>query len=251
MMNLHAKRALITGGTKGIGAAIASDLAEAGANVAVNGREADRETQSLLTRLREHGGVCDFFAGDVANPGSLESIVQQASALLGGLDIVVHSAGGPAPGTVEDIEVADWHRAFDVHLHAAFHLARLTLPVLRQNDEGVMIFLSSAAGLRGIPNAIAYGTVKGAIAQFTRMLARDVADDNIRVNCVAPGIIRTRFHANMSAEQQAHNLAARIPLHREGTTKDVAEVVRMLVTNEFMTGEIVTVDGGMTMQICR
>jgi len=83
------------------------------------------------------------------------------------------------------------------------------------------------------------------------MLARDVADDNVRVNCVNPGIIRTRFHENMTPDQQKHNLANRIPLHREGRSEDVAEVVRLLVTNEFMTGESVTVDGGMTMQVTR
>jgi len=125
------------------------------------------------------------------------------------------------------------------------------LPWLRKNDEASIVLISSAAAIRGCPGAVAYGTVKGAILQFTRMLARDLADDNIRVNCVSPGIIRTRFHQAMTPEQQKHNLANRIPLHREGTVEDVAEVVRLLVTNEFMTGESVTVDGGMTMQMVR
>ena len=145
-MNIQGKRVLITGGTKGIGAAIALDLAQRGADLIVNGR-------------------------------------------------------------IQDI--------------------------------------------RGCPGAIAYGTVKGAVLQFTRMLARDLSDENIRVNCVNPGIIRTRFHEAMSADQQQHNLANRISLHREGTSEDVAEVVRLLITNEFMTGESVTVDGGMSMQIVR
>ena len=83
------------------------------------------------------------------------------------------------------------------------------------------------------------------------MLARDVADDNIRVNCALPGIIRTRFHQQMTDQQKAHNLANRIPLHREGTVQDVADVVNLLVTNDFMTGESVVVDGGMTMQVVR
>ena len=87
--------------------------------------------------------------------------------------------------------------------------------------------------------------------QFTRCLARDEADHNIRVNCVAPGIIRTRFHDTMTPEAKAHNLAVRIPLHREGTPEDVAEAVRMLVTNNFITGEVVVVDGGTSMQVCR
>jgi NAD(P)-dependent dehydrogenase (short-subunit alcohol dehydrogenase family) len=83
------------------------------------------------------------------------------------------------------------------------------------------------------------------------MLARDEADNNIRVNCVAPGIIRTRFHENMTPEAKAHNLAVRIPLHREGTPEQVAEAVRVLVTNDFITGELLVVDGGCSMQVCR
>jgi NAD(P)-dependent dehydrogenase (short-subunit alcohol dehydrogenase family) len=89
---------------------------------------------------------------------------------------------------------------------------------------------------------VAYGKVKGAILQFTRMLARDLADDNIRVNCVAPGVIRTRFHDFMTPEQKAHNLKTRIPLHREGTIDDVTQAVRLLVANDFMTGESIVVD---------
>jgi NAD(P)-dependent dehydrogenase (short-subunit alcohol dehydrogenase family) len=122
---------------------------------------------------------------------------------------------------------------------------------MRPNKEGAIVLVSSAAGIRGCPNIVVYGTVKGAILQFTRMLARDEADHNIRVNCVAPGIIRTRFHDAMTAEQQAHNLKNRIPLHREGTSADVAQAVRLLVTNDFMTGETIVVDGGMTMQVTR
>ena len=110
--------------------------------------------------------------------------------------------------------------------------------------------MSSVAGVRGCPNAIAYGTVKAAVLHFTRMLARDLADDNIRVNCVVPGVIRTRFHDKMTPEAKAHNLAVRIPLHREGTPQQVAEAVRLLVTNDLVTGESIVIDGGLTMQVC-
>ena len=103
-----------------------------------------------------------------------------------------------------------------IHVDAAYYLCRAVLPLMRPNRDGAIILVSSVAGLRGVPGALAYATAKGAILQFTRSLARDVADDNIRVNCVAPGVIRTRFHEKMTPEAQAHNLAVRIPLHREG-----------------------------------
>ena len=250
-MNLQGKRALITGGTKGIGAAIAVDLAKGGADIAINGREADEVAQALVADIRSLGRHCVFIAGDMAKQEDAERCIDETGNALGGLDILIHSAGGPSPGKIEDISGEQWSEAFAVHVHAAFHLCRKALPWLRKNNEGSIVFISSAAAIRGCPGTLAYGTVKGAILQFTRMLARDLADDNIRVNCVCPGIIRTRFHEAMTSEQQEHNLENRIPLHREGTVEDVSQVVRMLVTNEFMTGESVTVDGGMSMQMVR
>ena len=113
------------------------------------------------------------------------------------------------------------------------------------------MLISSVAGIRGVPAHLAYATVKGAIVQFTRCLARDLADENIRVNCLAPGVITTRFHDAMTEEAKAHNLSNRIPLHRFGTTEQVAEVARTLITNDYMTGETVVVDGGLSMQVSR
>lgn len=250
-MDLNGKRALITGGTRGIGEAIAIDFAKHGASVVVNSRSEDDAARAVVQQIEALGQKAKFLAGDVADPAQIQSLVDDAAEALGGIDILVHNAGGPAPGNVDAVSPEDWMRAFDIHVHAAYHLCRFGLPHLRKNPEGVVLLVSSVAGIRGCPGALAYGTVKGAIMQFTRMLARDLADDNIRVNCVAPGIIRTRFHEAMTPEQQEHNLATRIPLHREGTVEDVAEVVHLLATNEFMTGESVVVDGGMSMQVVR
>jgi NAD(P)-dependent dehydrogenase (short-subunit alcohol dehydrogenase family) len=250
-MELNGKRALITGGTKGIGAAVAIDLAGQGCDVAINGRNDDADAAEVRRAVEAAGRKCVVIVADVARADEAKRIVQAAADALGGLDILIHSAGGPSAGTIDDCPPEQWLATFDVHVHAAYYLCRHALPLLRKQGEGAIILVSSVAGIRGCPNAIAYGTVKGAILHFTRMLARDVADDNIRVNCVAPGVIRTRFHESMSPEAKAYNLAVRIPLHREGRPEDVAEAVRLLVTNEFMTGETVVVDGGCSMQVCR
>ena len=250
-MKLQEKRALITGGTKGIGAAIARDLAKNGAEVVINGRVRDAETDALVAEIEALDRKCVFIAADMADPDEVGRLTSETADVLGGIDIVVHSAGGPSPGSIEQVSPKQWRETFAVHVDAAFHLCRHALPHLRKNGSGAIVLVSSVAGFRGCPGAIVYGTVKGAILQFTRMLARDLADDHIRVNCVAPGIIRTRFHDAMTPKQQQHNLANRLPMHREGTVTDVAEAVHLLVTNEFMTGETVVVDGGMTMQIVR
>jgi NAD(P)-dependent dehydrogenase (short-subunit alcohol dehydrogenase family) len=250
-MDLKGKRALITGGTKGIGAAIAVDLARQGCDVAVNGRHDDDAAAEVRRSVEAAGRTCAVVVADVARPDEAERTIRATVDALGGLDILVHSAGGPSWGAIDDCSPEQWKATFDVHVHAAYFLCRHALPLLRRSCEGAIILVSSVAGIRGCPGAIAYGTVKGAILHFTRMLARDVADDNIRVNCVAPGVIRTRFHESMSPEAKAHNLAVRIPLHREGTAEDVAQAVRLLITNDFMTGETIVVDGGCSMQVCR
>lgn len=250
-MHLTNKRALITGGTKGIGAAIAIDLARQGCDVAINGRHDDEEAHEVERAIAAAGRKCIKLLGDVARPEEVDQIVRDAEAGLGGIDILVHSAGGASLGTIDQCSPEQWKATFDVHVHAAYFLCRRALPTMRETGEGVVILISSVAGIRGVPGHLAYATVKGAILQFTRSLARDEADHNIRVNCVAPGIIRTRFHDAMTPEAKAHNLEARIPLHREGTPEQVAEAVRALVANDFITGETLVVDGGTSMQVCR
>lgn len=250
-MQLTDKRALITGGTKGIGAAIAIDLAQHGCDVAINGRYDDSSATQVRDAIIALGRKCYIIVADVAQPQEVHQMVQEAQTALGGLDIVIHSAGGASLGTIDQCSPEQWMATFDVHVHAAYHLCRAALPGMRKMGEGAIILISSVAGIRGVPTHLAYATVKGAILQFTRSLARDEADHNIRVNCVAPGIIRTRFHEAMTPEAKAHNLAARIPLHREGTPEQVAEAVRALVTNDFITGEVLVVDGGTSMQVCR
>ena len=250
-MILTGKRALVTGGTKGIGAAIAIDLARQGCDVAINGRHDDASMAAARQAVEATGRKCVSIIADVKQQEDVDRLVGEAEAGLGGLDILVHSAGGPSPGRIDDCSPEQWKETFDVHVHAAYFLCRRALPTMRKAREGAIVFISSVAGIRGVPTHIAYGVVKGAMLQFTRCLARDEADHNIRVNCVAPGIIRTRFHDSMTPEAKAHNLAVRIPLHREGTPEDVAEAVRLLVTNDFITGEVVVVDGGSSMQVCR
>jgi NAD(P)-dependent dehydrogenase (short-subunit alcohol dehydrogenase family) len=249
-MNLKGKVCLITGGTSGIGAATAIDFARRGAHVSVTGRTHDQETlRQLQVAVEEHGSRFLFVQADAGNAEDCRRCVNETHAAFGRLDVLVHSAGAAVPGGFFEVTEEHWMKAFDVHVHAVLWLSRAAVPHMVQQGKGAIILIGSAAGLRGCLGAMAYGVVKGVLPQFARTLARELADKNIRVNCVSPGVIRTPFQNFLSPEQVQNNVNHRIPLHREGQPEDVAHAIAGLVENEFITGENLVIDGGMTMRI--
>lgn len=248
MIDLKGATALVTGGTSGIGLATARALLGKGVNVVVNARRPNEPVLAELAGAGTAGARCVFLAGDASQPETAPLLVEKAKAEFGRLDIVVHSAGGPAPGTALNISPEDWMAAFAVHVHSTFHLFRAAHPLLALRG-GSMTLLSSAAALRGCPGTVAYQVVKASLIQMARALARDHAAENIRVNCVAPGIIRTPFQAAMTEEARRNNLANRIPLGREGQPEDVASLIIQLSENDFITGETFAIDGGMSMRM--
>lgn len=248
-MELHGKVALVTGGTKGIGAAAAVELARRGADVAIVGRNDDAEARQTKAAIEALGRRGLIVAADMAKAEEATRCVQQTAEQLGPVAVLVHSAGGAIKGGLLDLTPEAWHEGFAVHVHAMFHLARAVVPTMKERKEGAIIMISSVAGIRGLPFNLAYQVVKGTLPQFARALAREVAGDNIRVNCIAPGIIRTRFHEAMTEDQKKHNLDNRIPLHREGTPEQVASLIAEVASNDYLTGETFTIDGGLTMRI--
>jgi NAD(P)-dependent dehydrogenase (short-subunit alcohol dehydrogenase family) len=248
-MNLDGKVCLVTGGTKGIGAAVAIELARRGAHIAINGRVADEEAKRVKTDIELLGRRCFLHIADVGQAAEAVRCVEATIDALGSMDVLIHSAGGAVPGSLLEVTPEAWQCAFDIHVHAIFHLCRTAIPWMKRKHEGAIVLISSVAGLRGCAGAIAYGVVKGALPQFARSLAREFADDNIRVNCVSPGIIRTRFQDHLTPEQITNNIEKRIPLHREGNPEEVAAIIATLVCNDFVTGENIVIDGGMTMRI--
>ncbi|MGB0581280.1 MAG: SDR family NAD(P)-dependent oxidoreductase, partial [Limisphaerales bacterium] len=231
------------------GAAAVVELAKRGADIAVNGRHDDEDAARVQTAVEAHGRKCELIIADVSIPDEASRCVKDAVAQMGRVDALVHAAGGLVAGGLLEVSVDDWMKGFDTHIHALFHLARAAAPEMKKGGEGAIITISSTAGKLGCPTHIAYQTVKGAIPQFTRALARELAEDNIRVNCVAPGVIRTRFHKDMPEEVFRNNLDNRIPLHREGTVDQVATLIGELVTNDYICGDTITIDGGLTSRI--
>jgi NAD(P)-dependent dehydrogenase (short-subunit alcohol dehydrogenase family) len=247
-MDLKGKVCVVTGGTSGIGAAAARNFSAKGAHVAAASRRGTPNAE-LIAAAEASGTSIRFFKADVADPRTCRDCVDRIFNDFGRVDVLVHSAGGAVPGGLYKVTEQDWMNAFAVHVHSIFHLVRAAAPLMAQQGGGAIILLGSAAGLRGCLGALAYGVVKGALPQFARSLARELADQNIRVNCVSPGIIHTPFQNTLTPEQAKNNIQNRIPLHREGTPADVAVLIVTLVENDFITGENVVIDGGMTMRI--
>lgn len=248
-MDIKEKISLVTGGTHGIGAATVRALAENGSDISIIHRTESRDANALQSEIEKLGRRCLMNIGDLSDPEVARKVVENTYKSFGSIDILVHAAGMAVPGSLLLVSIDDWYKAFDIHVHAIFHLCRSVVPIMQKVKEGAIILISSVAGIRGCAGSIAYGVAKGAVQQFTRSMARELANDNIRVNCVSPGIIRTRLQDYLTQKQVKNNIENRIPLHREGKPEDVAELILMLITNQFITGENVTIDGGMTMRI--
>jgi 3-oxoacyl-[acyl-carrier protein] reductase len=240
---------MVTGGTSGIGASTVLSLVRKGAHIATVSRGGTAHKPGNLSAIMEYGRSIRFLKADLSAPAACRDSVDQVIRDFGSLDVLVHSAGGAVPGGLYTVTNEDWMNAFAIHVHSAFHLVRAAAPHMAQQGAGAIILLGSVAGLRGCLGALAYGVAKGALPQFARGLARELADQNIRVNCVCPGVIRTPFHASLTSEQARNNIENRIPLHREGQPDDVGELIVALIENDFITGENFVIDGGMTMRI--
>jgi len=249
-MDLAGKVCLVTGGTSGIGASTALAFAGRGAHVAVTGRTQRKNSLATLNATTAAQG-CEalFIQADAGSAEDCVRAVAETHDCWGRVDVLVHAAGGAVPGGFFEVTDESWSKAFDVHVHAVLHLARAAVPHMIEHQEGAIILIGSAAGQRGCLGALAYGVVKGALPHFARVLARELADHNIRVNCVSPGVIRTPFQDYLTPAQVENNIKNRIPLHREGTPEQVARAILELVENDFITGEDLVIDGGMTMRI--
>ena len=249
-MHLQGKVCLVTGGTGGIGTATVQELAARGAKIVVASKRRTTEIRCTCQKVVEtHEANIGFMQLDVADSQACHNCIDRIIKDFGRIDVLVHLAGGLIPGGILEVTEEAWMNAFAVHVHSAFHLVQSAVPHMTKQGEGSIVLISSAAGIRGCLGAIAYGVAKGALPQFARSLARELADLNIRVNCVSPGIIRTPFQDFLNHEQVTNNVANRIPLHREGKPEDVAALIMTLLENDFITGENFVIDGGMTMRI--
>jgi 3-oxoacyl-[acyl-carrier protein] reductase len=233
----------VTGASRGIGAAIARELAAGGANVAVNYRASGGEAESIASEI---GGVA--IGGDVGEPDQAAALVEQAEEALGDLDILVNNAGITRDTLIARMSDEDWSTVVATNLSGAFYACRAVSRKMLRRRTGAIVNLTSFVGLHGNPGQVNYAATKAGLIGLTKALAKELGNRGVRVNAVAPGYITTDITSGLS-EEIREMLLRMTPLGRLGEPEDVARAVRFLCSDEasYVTGEVLLVDGGLGM----
>jgi 3-oxoacyl-[acyl-carrier protein] reductase len=238
-LDLNGHTALVTGGSRGIGAAIAVALAEAGAAVAVNYRERAGDADAVVARIKEMGGRAIAIAADASQAGSVAGMVDRATSELGPVDILVNNAGIAIVRGIDDLTESDFDRVITVNLKSAFLCTQAVLPAMRARTWGRIVNISSGAARGGGTIGVHYNASKAGMEGLTRGYAARLVKEGITVNAVAPSLIETDMMRGRP------ELASRIPLGRFGSPEEVANGVLMVLGNEYMTGQTIMLNGGM------
>jgi len=248
-MSLAGKTALVTGASRGIGRAIAVDLARAGADVTIVGRDeaALGETVRDVRAARAGARVLAQVA-DVCDPADVEGFVAATVHSFGRVDIAVASAGQAVDGLIVRAKPADIERMLDVNLKSAFYLVGAVARPMMKQRGGAIVLVSSIVGIAGNAGQAAYAASKAGLLGLAKSVAKELGSRNVRVNAVAPGLIETAMTESMPAEARKHYLDT-IPLGRAGSPEDVSGVVTFLCSDaaRYVTGQTVVVDGGFLM----
>jgi 3-oxoacyl-[acyl-carrier protein] reductase len=241
--SLDGKVALVTGGSRGIGAAVARELGAAGARVAVNYRSSADAAKQIAEEI---GGIA--VEGDVADPTAAGALVEQVEEALGDLDCLVNNAGVTRDGLIARMSDDDWDAVLETNLRGTFNTCRAVSRKMLRRRAGSIVNLTSVVGIHGNPGQANYAASKAGIIGLTKALARELGARGVRVNAVAPGYIDTEL-TGVLPEEARNAILGSTPLGRLGEPEDVARAVRFLCSDEsaFVTGAVLLVDGGLGM----
>jgi 3-oxoacyl-[acyl-carrier protein] reductase len=246
---IQGRVALVTGASRGIGRAIAEQLAASGARVAVNYVANAEAAADVVARIRSTGGEAIPVQADVRSADAVKDMVLQVGEGLGPIDVLVNNAGITRDGLLARMPEDDWLDVIDTNLTGTYHCIRAVLRQMMRRRWGRIISISSVAGLAGNAGQVNYAAAKAGLIGLTRSLAREVASRNITVNAVAPGFIETDLTSGLREEWRAQVLSV-TPVGRFGTPEEVAAMVVFLASDQaaYITGQVISVDGGLGMR---
>jgi 3-oxoacyl-[acyl-carrier protein] reductase len=243
---LRDKVAIVTGASRGIGRAIAQELATLGANVVVNYASSSQAAEELVEKITKAGGSAIALQADVSKADQVEALLESVMAKFSRVDILVNNAGITRDTLLLRMKPEDWQAVIDLNLTGVFLCTRAVSKVMLKQRSGRIINITSVAGLMGNPGQANYSAAKAGVIGFTKTIAKEFASRGITVNAVAPGFIATDMTSNVKAEE----ILQHIPLGRYGQPEEVAGMVRFLAADPsaaYITGQVFNVDGGMVM----
>ena len=249
MFDLSTKVAVVTGSSRGIGAAVAKLLALQGAKVVVNHRNSAEDAQRVVAQINSSGGAATLIQADVGRSDEAQRLIKETIDTYGQIDILVNNAGTTRDKLIMTMKDEDWDLVLQTNLTSIYYCAKAAVRPMMKKRWGRIINITSVVGLAGQAGQTNYAASKAGIIGFTKSLAKEVGSRNITVNAVAPGFIPTALTEVLPEEQVQATIQA-TPLGRLGTVEDVASAVLFLASAEaaFITGQVLTVDGGLVMQ---
>jgi 3-oxoacyl-[acyl-carrier protein] reductase len=247
-LSLDGRVAIVTGASRGIGRAIALELAHRGASVIVNYNSSAEAAQEVVAQIQSQGGKAQAFQTDVSDFKQAQDLVKAAIAAYGGLDILVNNAGITRDTLIMMMSEEDWDRVIDINLKSTFNCSKAAVRHMMRKRYGRIINITSVAGEMGNPGQTNYSASKAGQIGFTKALAREVAARNITVNAIAAGYIDTDIWADVPEEARQTALSI-IPLGRKGLPEEIAYGVAFLASEQaaYITGQVLGIDGGMAM----
>jgi 3-oxoacyl-[acyl-carrier protein] reductase len=238
--DLNGYVALVTGGSRGIGAAVAAALAEAGAAVAVNYRKNAEQAEAVVAKIKGAGGRAIAVAADVSRSDAVAAMVEQVASVLGPVDILINNAGMAIVRGIDELTESEFDQTIAVNLKSAFLCSQAVLPAMRANKWGRIVNISSGAARGAGAIGVHYNASKAGMEGLTRGYAARLVKQGITVNAVAPSLIETDMMRGNT------DLVRNIPLGRLGQPQEVAQAVLMVLGNDYMTGQTIVLNGGMT-----
>ena len=244
---LEGQVALVTGASRGIGAAVARRLAEHGAKVGVNYNTSEDAAHEIAAGISKAGGEALVVGGDISQEASAQALVAQVVEHWGRIDILVNNAGVTRDRLLLRMSLADWEQVLDVNLKGAFLCTKFVMPHLIRQRRGRVVNISSVVGISGNPGQANYSSSKAGLIGFTKAVAREVASRNVTVNALAPGFILGGGMVDQLSEEAQREIMQRIPMGRFGSAEDVAGAVVFLCGEAagYITGQVLTIDGGL------